>query len=268
MNAGPGRLTAIGLVHLLAGILAPAAVFAIFFLAPAEKTMGPVQRILYLHVAVAWFALGACLVTGMAAGGYLLTRRPAWDHWSCAAAETGWLAATLTLISGSLWARAAWNTWWTWDPRLTTVFLLWALYSAGLLIRAAAPDAQRGARLAAVVAVVALVDLPLIFLATRWFRGMHPVAPAMPAVMRAVMGLGAAGFGLVLLLLLVHRRAQLGAAHRLDLLEWEANDGESDRGLCRSLDGSRALCGAPGVAPAPAPQAYRDAGKCLPAARR
>lgn len=267
MTAGPGRLVAIGLVHLLAATLAGAAVLAIFCIAPTEKTMGPVQRILYVHVAVAWFALGACLVMGISAMGYLLTRRRAWEHWSCAAAETGWLAATLTLITGSLWAHAAWNIWWTWDPRLTTVFLLWALYSAGLLIRATAADPHQGARLAAVLAVVALLDLPLIFLATRWFRGMHPVAPAMPVVMRAVMGLAAAGFGLVLVLLLLHRRAQLAAAHRLDLLEWETCDGESDRGVCRSLGGNRAVRDAPGMDLPPTPPAGRGPGAFLPAAR-
>jgi len=254
--AGYSRVATVGLVHLLAGALALAAVIAIFFVAPTEKTMGPVQKILYLHAAVAWFALGACLLMGVAALGYLATRRPAWDHWSCAAAETGWLAATLTLITGSLWAHAAWNTWWTWDPRLTTVFLLWALYSAGLLIRQTVPDAERAARLSAVLALVALVDLPLIFLATRWFRGMHPVAPAMPPVMRAVLGLAAAGFGIVFLLLLVERRAQLAAAHRLDRLEWETSDGEPDRGLCRSLGRNRVVCGAPGGAPTPAPAAH------------
>lgn len=261
-----GRLATLAVVHLAAGALALGAVLAIFFVAPTEKTMGPVQRILYLHVAVAWFALAACLVMGIAAIGFLATRQLAWDHWSWAAAETGWLAATLTLVTGSLWAHAAWNTWWTWEPRLTTVFLLWALYSAGLLIRATVPDVPRAARLCAVLAIVALLDLPLIFLATRWFRGMHPAAPLMPLAMRLVMGLAAVGFGTVLLLLLLHRRAQLAAAYRLDLLEWETNDAESDCGVCRSLDWNRAVCGAPGVAPAATPKAHRDSGGCLPAA--
>lgn len=256
MPAFNGRLAATAAVHLLAGALVLAAVFAIFLVAPTERTMGPIQRILYLHVAVAWFALGACLVMGITALGYLVTRRLAWDHWSHSAAETGWLAATLTLITGSLWAHAAWATWWTWDPRLTTVFLLWALYSAGLLIRRSIPDAERAARLCAVLALVALGDLPLIFLATRWFRGMHPVAPAMPPVMRAVMGLAAAGFGIVLLLLLVHRRAQLAAAHQLHHLEWETSDGESDRSLRCRLGGSRAVRGTPSAAPATTPPAY------------
>ncbi len=268
MTAGNRRVAAIQGVYLLASALVLAAVLAIFFLAPAEKTMGPVQRILYLHVAVAWFALAACLGMGVAALGYLATRRLAWDHWSCAAAETGWLAGTLTLLTGSLWARAAWNTWWTWEPRLTTVFLLWALYSAGLLIRRTVPEAHRAARLSAVLALVAMADLPLIVLATRWFRGMHPVAPAMPPVMRAVMGLAAAGFGIILLMLLVQRRSQLAAAHRLDLLESEVSDGESDCGLCRGLGGNRAVRGAAGVPPTPALATYREPGECLPAAPR
>jgi heme exporter protein C len=246
------RSIGLGGLHALAGALVAAAIVGIFFVAPTEKTMGDVQRIVYIHVAVAWFSLAACLGMSAAAIGYLATRNLAWDHWSKAAAEVGWLAASLTLVTGSLWARAAWNTWWTWDPRLTTVFLLWAIYAGCLLVRSGVDEPHRAARLGAVLAVVALVDLPMVFLATRWFRGIHPAAPAMAPVMRAVLALSACGVGMVFVLLLVHRRAQLALAHRLESLELEIDDGDAGCGLCGGLAGSRLVCGASGHAPPPA----------------
>ena len=78
----------------------------------------------------------------MAASGaaYLVRRNLAWDHWAQAAAEVGWLCSGLTLLTGSLWAHSAWGTWWTWDPRLTTAFVLWSIYSGCLIVRAGVED--------------------------------------------------------------------------------------------------------------------------------
>jgi heme exporter protein C len=248
------RARSIALVglHALAGALVVAAVVGIFFVAPTEKTMGDVQRIVYLHVAMAWFSLAACLGMSATAIGYLATRNLAWDHWSKAAAEVGWLAASLTLVTGSFWARAAWNTWWTWDPRLTTVFLLWAIDAGCLLVRSGVDEPHRAARLGAVLAVVALVDLPMVFLATRWFRGIHPAAPVMAPTMRAVLALSVCALGMVFVLLLVQRRAQLGLAHRLESLELEIDDGDAGCGLRGGLAWSRLVCRASGDAPPPA----------------
>ena len=136
--------------------------------------MGQAQRIVYVHVAVAWLALAGFIVMAASGGMYLLRRDLAWDHWARAAAELGWLCCTLTLATGSLWAHAAWNTWWTWDPRLTTSFVLWTMYGGYLLIRGSLEDPHRSARLGAVLAIVGLLDVPLVVIATRWFRGIHP----------------------------------------------------------------------------------------------
>jgi heme exporter protein C len=218
---GKGRALRTVSLHVLAAALLSAAVVGIFLLAPAEETMGDVQRIMYVHVAVAWFSLMACVAMAGSGIGYLATRNLAWDHWSHAATEVGWLAATLTLATGSLWARMAWGAWWTWDPRLTTVFLLWAIYSGCLLVRGGVEEPRRAARLGAVLAVVALLDLPLIVLATHWFRGIHPKAPVMEPGMRTVLWLSVAGFGSVLALLLARRRSQLRFEHVVDSLEEE-----------------------------------------------
>ena len=197
------------LTHLLVGGLLLAAIVGIFLIAPTEATMGDAQRILYVHVAVAWLALLGFIV--MAATGlmYLLRRDLAWDHWSQAAAELGWLCCSLTLVTGSLWAHAAWNTWWTWDPRLVTSFALWAMYCGVLMVRSNVDDPHRRARLGAVLALLGVLDVPLVALATRWFRGIHSVSPSMEPSMRAVLLLSIIGFSALFVLLFMRRRTQL-----------------------------------------------------------
>ena len=200
-----------GLLDAVASVMVVAALAAALVLAPTESTMGPAQRIVYVHVAVAWLSLANFVVVAAAGAMYLLRRNLAWDQWSQAAAELGWLAATLTLVTGSLWARAAWNVWWTWDPRLMTAFVLWAIYSAYLLLRGSVEEAYLRARLAAVLAILGLLDVPLVVMATRWFRGIHPVSPKMEPSMRLVLLATVVGFSALFALLLARRRTQLQA---------------------------------------------------------
>jgi len=206
-------------VHIAAAGLLITATMAIFYFAPTEKTMGDVQRIVYIHVPVAWFGMIALLAMAITGAFYLRSRDMWWDHWSQACAEIGWLCCTLTVIVGSIWARAAWNTWWTWDPRLTAVFLLWAIYSGYLILRANLEDPLQSARFRAVLAIVGALDLPMIVLATHWFRGMHPVSPQMEPSMQAILLISIAAFSLLFVLLVLRRRAQLELAHQITLLE-------------------------------------------------
>jgi len=201
------------LVDLLVAGLLTAALLAVCLVAPQEATMGDAQRILYVHVAVAWFALLGLVAMAGAGLAHLLRRDLAWDHWAQAAAEVGWLSSTLTLVTGSLWAHAAWGTWWTWDPRLTASLVLWAIYAGWLTFRAAIDDRHRRARIGAVLALVGAADVPLVILATRWFRGMHPVAPEMAPAMRVVLMLSIVGFTALLALLVARRRMQLRLEH-------------------------------------------------------
>jgi heme exporter protein C len=211
MHTPSGRLPAgwqdIGRAALVAMVLA--ALAAAFLAVPTERTMGDAQRIVYLHVSVAWVGLAGALLMAVAGALYLLRRDLRWDHWAHAAAELGWLGATLTLVTGSLWARAAWNVWWTWDPRLTTALVLWALYSGCLLLRGGVDDPHRRARLAAVLAIATAADLPLVLMATRWFRGIHPASPTMEPSMRAVLLANVLAFTALFALLLTMRRNQL-----------------------------------------------------------
>jgi heme exporter protein C len=210
MQSLPGLRTTVAAAPYLAlaGLLA-AAVLAIFVFAPTEQSMGQAQRILYLHVSVAWAGLVAFLLVAGAGALYLLRRDLAWDHWAAAAAEVGWLCSTLTLVTGSLWARAAWNTWWTWDPRLTATAVLWAIYCAYLILRSGLEDPHHRARAGAVLATIGLIDLPMVAMATRWFRGIHPPPPQMEPAMRVTLLLSAVAFTGLFGLLVCCRRRQL-----------------------------------------------------------
>jgi heme exporter protein C len=210
---------------MIACMLLTAAIL-IFFVAPTEATMGDVQRILYLHVAVAWCGLAGCMAMAFFGAMYLIRRCPKWDFWSQASGEVGWLCATLTLVTGSAWAHEAWGTWWTWEPRLTSSLLLWILYGGIFLLRSSIEDVNRRARTSAVLALVAVADVPLIFMATRWFRGVHPATPEMDPTMRLVLVVSVAAFSAFFAYLVVLRRRQLELADRvadLEVLSWRGS---------------------------------------------
>jgi heme exporter protein C len=187
--------------------------------APTESTMGQVQRIVYIHVAVAWFGLWGLIATSACGLLYLLRRQPGWDHWAQAFAELGWLCASLTLVTGSIWARAAWGTWWTWEPRLTTAFILWCIYGGYLIARNGIDDPERRARLTAVLAILGALDVPLVVVATRLFRGMHPVSPAMDPSMRVVLWLSITSFTAFFCWIAARRRVQIRQQAQLARLE-------------------------------------------------
>ncbi|WP_067933738.1 cytochrome c biogenesis protein [Alicyclobacillus kakegawensis] len=143
-------------------------------LSPPEVHMGDLVRILYVHVNSAWTALLAFFVSFAASVGYLIRRRLTWDLAAASAAEIGLLFTTFTLLTGSLWGRPVWNTWWTWDPRLTTTLILWFLYVAYLLLRQTIDGVERRGRVAAVYAIVAFLDVPIIHESVTWWRSIHP----------------------------------------------------------------------------------------------
>jgi heme exporter protein C len=161
------------------------AVFAslvlIFFVAPRELTMGEVQRIFYWHVPAAWMSMVAFAITALTGLIYLLTRRRAWDMISRSSVEIGLLFTLMTIISGSTWARPAWNTWWTWDPRLTTYTIMALIYVAYGMLRQGIEDPERSARFGAVYGLVGFVSVPITFFSIRWWRTIHPVVIGSPS---------------------------------------------------------------------------------------
>lgn len=195
---------------LAVGGLLAAAVLAACFLAPTESSMGPAQRIMYVHVPVAWLGLLGFVVMEGSGLVYLVRRDLKWDHWSQAAGELAWLGCSLTLVTGSLWARTAWGAWWEWDPRLTAAFILWAVCTTILLIRMSVQDPHRRARAAAVLSILGGLDVPFVVMAARWFRGLHPVAVEMPPLMRITLLISVAAFTALFVWLAGRRRVQLG----------------------------------------------------------
>jgi len=149
------------------------ALFLIFMWVPTEKTMGIVQRIFYFHVASAWLAFLAFFITFLGSILFLWRGRRGWDELAYSSAEIGVLFNSLTLISGPIWAKPVWGVWWVWDPRLTTTLVLWLIYLAYLLVRAYAP-APQAPRFAAVVGIIGFIDVPIVFMAIRWWRTLHP----------------------------------------------------------------------------------------------
>jgi len=150
------------------------ALAVVFLWAPREITMQEVQRIFYFHVAVDWVGFLAFFVTLVASVAYLATRARRWDIAGASSVEIGALFLTMGAISGSLWARPVWNTWWTWDPRLTMVAMTWLVYMAYLMLRSAIDDPQRRARFSAVYGIVGFVTVPLTFFSIFFLRTIHP----------------------------------------------------------------------------------------------
>lgn len=149
--------------------------YFIWVYAPQEMTMGLVQKIFYIHLPLAWWAL-VCFA-GVFAGSIMVLVRnnhPAWDAFAAACAEVGVLLCGLALVTGSLWARSAWNTWWTWDPRLSTTLVTWFVYTAYLVLRSAEIGGSGQRRIRAVVGIVAFLDVPLVFFSARMWRSIHP----------------------------------------------------------------------------------------------
>lgn len=155
-------------------LLAVALYMALVY-APPEVTMGNVYRIFFFHMPGAISAFVGFFVTFVASLAYLRTRRLEWDAWAVAGAEVGILFASVAIVTGSFWARPVWNTWWTWDPRLTTVTIMWLTYIAYLMLREAVDDPERRARLASVMGIIAFANVPLVWISARWFRTIHPV---------------------------------------------------------------------------------------------
>ena len=155
------------------GVLA--ALFLALLYAPPDASLGDTQRIFYFHVASAWTGLLAFTVVCVASIAYLRGRQAGWDRLALASTEVGLLFITMAVVTGSIWARFAWGTWWEWEPRLTSAFVLWLMYAATLLVRNLVEEPGRRARYAAVFGIIAFADVPVVFMSVRWWRSYHPV---------------------------------------------------------------------------------------------
>src|SRR5437870_10882290 len=147
---------------------------AIFFFAPTDYLQGPVQRIFYLHVSSAIAAYGCFAVVLVGGGIYLFNGSLVADRFARAGAVVGVVFTTVTLVMGMLWAKPIWNTFWTWDARLTSTLVLWIIYAGYLLVRRMAEPVRQAARFAAVVGIFGFVDVPVVYFSVTWWRTVHP----------------------------------------------------------------------------------------------
>lgn len=152
-----------------------ASIYTAFLYAPTEPQMGHIQRIFYFHMGTVWVATIAFIIVFVSSIMYLWKGTRKWDVRAYCSAELGVLFLTLTIITGSVWAKPIWGTWWTWDPQLTTTFILWILYIVYLVVRATAGNDTKKAKYAAVFAIIAFIDLPLVYISVRVMRGISPV---------------------------------------------------------------------------------------------
>jgi heme exporter protein C len=188
---------------LMAAVLA-AGLLAVFFWVPTESFQGVSQRIFYVHVPAAWIAYLAFAVVLVGSIAYLRRADVRWDWVAHSSARVGVLFTALNLVTGMLWGRPVWGTFWVWDPRLTLTLVLLLIYLAYLAFRATATDATRGARIASVIGIAGFFVVPLVHFSVDWWRGQHPARtvfrpeaePAMPASMSITLAVMVAAFTL------------------------------------------------------------------------
>jgi heme exporter protein C len=186
-------------------VLLPAALFW----APEDEAQGAAQRIFYIHVPSAWIAFLAFGVVFVASIAVLSTSKRKWDDLAAASAEVGVIFTLAVVLSGPIWGKSSWGIWWTWDPKLTAVFILLCMYLSYLALRSYVAEPLRRARFSAVLGIVAFLDIPIIVMAVQWWRGQHPQSVltkgGMPQRDLVVLMLGNLAFTFLYILLLKTR---------------------------------------------------------------
>jgi heme exporter protein C len=170
--------TLLKILDILTLLIVPAVLILVWFFTPVEAVMGPVQKVFYFHISAAWGGMLSFILGAVAGADYLRSRRMGWDSLSLAAIEVGLVFALIAILSGMIWARPIWNTWWVWDPRLTTTAIMALIYLAYFILRSGLATPEARARLGAVYAILAVLTVPLTFFSIRLFRTIHPVVIA------------------------------------------------------------------------------------------
>jgi heme exporter protein C len=187
--------------------------------APYESTMGLVQKIFYVHLPSAWMFLLAAIMCGVASVRYLFGGNPRHDRIAWSAAELAVLFGAITLVTGPLWARKAWGTWWQWDVRLTSSLMGWMVAVAYLLLRKyGGPGSDK---LAAGLALFGMANVPFVYISVNYWRTIHPttnVVPTLPTSFGVPLWFSAVTFLLLFVLLLRMRIRLEEQRSRLDAL--------------------------------------------------
>jgi len=221
----PAKRAGIDWLFMVAVLAIAAALARAIYYTPFEATQGPAQKIFYLHLPAALDAFMAFGVVALASIGYLWLGDLRLDRAAESSAEVGVVFTTVVLVTGPLWARPVWGTWWTWDARLTLTLFLWFIYVGYLVLRGAIDDRALRARYSAVLGILGSLLIPFIHLSVYLFRTLHPrpivikpSAPSLPPEMLTTLIISFVAFTLFYLAL-VRQRYRL--ATERDLLELE-----------------------------------------------
>lgn len=193
-----------------------------FFWVSTEAAQGIAQRIFYVHPPAAWTTFLAFGIAALTSAMYLWLRDERLDWAALSAAEGGMVFGAIMLVTGPLWGKIAWGTYWTWEPRLTLTLLLWFVYLGYFMVRRSTPNPDQGKRYSAVVAIVGALLIPFIHLSVVWFRSLHPEpvvikpeGPTLPPDMLTLLLTSVATFTTLFLGLFMLRYALEGLRHEL-----------------------------------------------------
>jgi heme exporter protein C len=163
------------ILNWVSAILLVVATYLTIIWAPTEAVMGHVQRVFYFHVATGWVGMIGFLLAVFSGIMFLIKSDMKWDIVGLAGIEVGLVFSFINIVTGAIWARPIWNTWWTWDPRLVTATIMELVYLAYLMLRQGIDNPERRARFGAIYAIMGFVSVPLSFLSIRIWRTIHPV---------------------------------------------------------------------------------------------
>jgi len=193
---------------------------------PADRDQAESVRILYVHVPSAWLAYLAFIVTAISSAIYLFSKRHSlgWDRLAGASAEVGVLFMGITLVTGMLWGRLTWGVFWEWDARLTTTAFLFVTYIGYLAVRRLGGTFEQRARRSAVLALLAVLEIPLVHWSVRLWRSLHQEATVlrpdgdvrMDGLMLFTLLVGIAAFTMLYAWLVIHRQRTLAADDALE----------------------------------------------------
>ena len=185
------------------------AMYLVFFVAPPDYQQGETVKIMYIHVPSAWLALGGYAIIAMSSFGLLVFRHPLADVSAKAAAPIGAAFTLAALITGSLWGKPMWGTYWVWDARLTSVLMLFFLYLGLIALRSSLEDEALASKLTAVLALVGVSVLPIIKFSVDWWNTLHQPSTGFTSTvdpsMRTPLLIAAVGF--LLLFIALHLKA-------------------------------------------------------------
>lgn len=189
----------------VAGAAVVGAVIRAAYFTPLEAKQGAAQKIFYIHVPAAWVAFLAFFLVAVASGVYLWLRDPRLDRFAESSAEVGVVFTTVVLITGPLWAKPIWGTYWAWwDVRLVSTLFLWFIYVSYLVLRGAIDSPDLRARYSAILGILGALLIPFIHLSVYLFATMHPMPivgkpskPSLPGEMLTTLMLSLIAFTLL-----------------------------------------------------------------------